>query len=420
MGRIIGDNRRRRALQRKFKNTGAYFRLLSGMQTSLGFTPQYMGKSIVRVARVEALGAAAHADIMEGDLIRKFDGQRIWGPKDMKIFLGELIPGDEIELEIAHYDRPDVWETIRLEVFAENSSGFSQYELRGIRDKELLTVSTRTLYTPAKALFEMKQIQRTLGLAEVVEQGRQLILRKVVPGGPAALAGIKSGDTLCAIGDYRRIRTQGQYKKKLLDLELGSILRLIVSSPNSGPVNMKTQITLDDDEKKSKRKNTEPQVQRRRANVEVLSEMVSKRHIYSLRRMAGLETPQAPKPLLPEPEEKEDQESLVTASLSEAGKDSAVYEHLGVSFGFQPEPAPFVETRPPSQASTRPSRPPSRPPSRMRPLGPGKGVLIGKTTRFGPATQAGLVEGDVILAIGSNSESLRKIKSVKHFKVLAK
>ena len=191
----------RRMKKRKHGNNGARFRLLRSLTVSSGMTVEFVGGKLL-VKELESLGAAAHAGLMERDEIVAVDGEKMFSQKELTALLSDSLPGDNLDLTVLREGQTaNETEIITLELFAEDES-YTQEHIRNLRDLESLSVNTRKLFTKEKAEFELSQIPRFLGMS-LVEEKKELRVRKVVPNGPAARAGILEGDTIYCIGRSR-------------------------------------------------------------------------------------------------------------------------------------------------------------------------------------------------------------------------
>jgi hypothetical protein len=421
----------RRMKKRKFGNNGAWYRfLLNALPASAGMTlaavpdleSKKNGQHKLVVKSLRALGAAAHCGLMEDDHIVAIDGMRLTALSEFKRLIEDCLPGDEIALEVKRFDSPNSPSVkIVMELFAE-SNKFSQEQIRGLRDLEMLSVSTQKLYTKEKALLELSSIPRYLGMS-VVEENKELKIRAVAPDGPAARAGVLDGDILYCLGEMKRIRTLGQFKKILMGWEVGTICKCVISSPHLGdsaPHSALDDLEIEEDKEHTEHKETkkpkggekktggrpESAAQheeikvvhvRRRCAIDVLSELHSRYKIDMLRRMCGLSIRE--KNITPMP-------NSTDLPLTDMQRATAVYPFLGVSLGFEALPvypqkkedqlkrerAEQEKQRAHDEKEGRETkhRPKISVWDESKPIL--RGIRVGKRARFGPATQASFVE----------------------------
>ncbi len=160
------------------------------------------------VSRVEAGSAADKAGIRAGDVIVAFDGERIRRSHDLPIRVARHKPGDRVRVDIVRGGKPKTI-VVRVEKMPEQEVAH-----RGASQRLKLGV----------VLGELDEMTaRNLGAR--VRYG--LVVRQVLPGSPAARAGIAKGDVIYRV-DGRAIRSMDDFRKLARGFKPGQVLRVML------------------------------------------------------------------------------------------------------------------------------------------------------------------------------------------------
>ena len=133
------------------------------------------------VANVDANGPAAKAGLKVGDVILKINGQSIVASGDLPAFVGQQSPGAKVQME--------VWRQGRAENLAAT--------LGNANDKSAKLASNDQAVGKGQLGLTLRPLQPDEARAAGVDKGQGLLIEGV--RGPAAMAGVQSGDVLLAI-----------------------------------------------------------------------------------------------------------------------------------------------------------------------------------------------------------------------------
>ncbi|MEW5248215.1 Do family serine endopeptidase [Microbulbifer sp. 2201CG32-9] len=160
------------------------------------------------VAQVESGAPAAQAGIMAGDIILRFDGEKISESGDLPHVVGRTRPGSEVTVQLMRKG-----ESKNVSVVV------------GTLDTEA-NDALQTSVGPASAEggrlgLVVEDIPDTLKQRWNVDGG--VVVRQVVPGKPGAKAGLRSGDIVAQLG-FDEVRNLKDYVKISKDLPQGELL----------------------------------------------------------------------------------------------------------------------------------------------------------------------------------------------------
>ncbi|MDX8401483.1 MAG: PDZ domain-containing protein, partial [Mariprofundaceae bacterium] len=158
--------------------------------------------------RVEAGSAADKAGIRAGDVIVAIDGERIKRSHDLPIRVARHRPGDRVRIDVVRGGKP---KTIVVTVEKMPEEAVAR---RGAGQRLKLGVLLGELD---------EETARSLGVR--VRYG--LVVRQVVPGSPAARAGIAKGDVIYRV-DGRAMRSLEDFRKLARGFKPGQVLRVML------------------------------------------------------------------------------------------------------------------------------------------------------------------------------------------------
>ncbi|MBS0493775.1 MAG: DegQ family serine endoprotease [Proteobacteria bacterium] len=133
------------------------------------------------VANVDSGGPADKAGLKVGDVILKINGQSIVSSGDLPAFIGQQMPGEKVQME--------VWRQGHSENLAAT--------LGNANDKATKVASSDEAVGKGQLGLSLRPLQPDEARAAGVEKGQGLLIEDV--RGPAAMAGVQSGDVLLAI-----------------------------------------------------------------------------------------------------------------------------------------------------------------------------------------------------------------------------
>lgn len=133
------------------------------------------------VANVDAGGPADKAGLRVGDVILRINGQPIVASGDLPAYVGQQAPGVKVQME--------VWRKGRTETLAAT--------LGNANDKTAKVAGGDEVVGQGRLGLTLRPLQPDEARAAGVDQGQGLLIEDV--RGPAALAGVQSGDVLLAI-----------------------------------------------------------------------------------------------------------------------------------------------------------------------------------------------------------------------------
>jgi C-terminal processing protease CtpA/Prc len=131
----------------------------------------------VAIAEVHRNSPADKAGFREGDVIVKIDGKQVENPKDIRETLRNLGEQRQIDVEVLRDGKP-----MTLTVTPEKRSLMSHFRM----GRRFIGVNVQELDSDLASYFK-------------VDPGAGLLITRVEPNGPAAEAGIRSGDILTHI-----------------------------------------------------------------------------------------------------------------------------------------------------------------------------------------------------------------------------
>jgi len=159
------------------------------------------------VAQVEAGAPAAQAGIKVGDIITRFDGERITMSGDLPHVVGQTRPGSEVSVDLM---REGKQQTVRVTVGA----------LPGEDGEQQAEASPSTDVGGRLGLL-VEEIPEALKQRWGVDSG--VLVKQVVPGKPGAKAGLRSGDIVAQLG-FDEVRDLKDYDKVVKDLPADELL----------------------------------------------------------------------------------------------------------------------------------------------------------------------------------------------------
>ncbi|MBS0607887.1 MAG: DegQ family serine endoprotease [Comamonadaceae bacterium] len=133
------------------------------------------------VANVDAGGPADKAGLKVGDVILKVNGRPIVASGDLPAFIGQQPPGEKVQME--------VWRQGHAETLAAT--------LGNVNDKSTKVASSDQAVGKGQLGLSLRPLQPDEAQAAGLEKGQGLLIENV--RGPAAMAGVQSGDVLLAI-----------------------------------------------------------------------------------------------------------------------------------------------------------------------------------------------------------------------------
>ncbi|MBS0392036.1 MAG: DegQ family serine endoprotease [Proteobacteria bacterium] len=133
------------------------------------------------VANVDAGGPADKAGLKVGDVILKVNGRPIVASGDLPAFIGQQPPGEKVQME--------VWRQGHAETLAAT--------LGNVNDKSTKVASSDQAVGKGQLGLSLRPLQPDEAQAAGLEKGQGLLIEDV--RGPAAMAGVQSGDVLLAI-----------------------------------------------------------------------------------------------------------------------------------------------------------------------------------------------------------------------------
>ncbi|WP_183457536.1 DegQ family serine endoprotease [Microbulbifer rhizosphaerae] len=159
------------------------------------------------VAQVEAGSPAAEAGIRVGDIITRFDGQKIVVFGDLPHIVGQTPPGREVSVELM---REGERKKVRVKVGA----------LEGAEEVQQ-TSSAPSPDVGGRLGLVTSEIPDTLKQRWGVDTG--VLVKQVVPGKPGAKAGLRSGDIVAQLG-FDEVENMEDYDKVVKELPGGELL----------------------------------------------------------------------------------------------------------------------------------------------------------------------------------------------------
>jgi S1-C subfamily serine protease len=137
------------------------------------------------VAEVAPSTPAERAGLQPGDTVLSMAGQRHASLSDLSTFMAKLVAGDRADKAA---------EPIKLVI-----------ERKGEEEPLALVIEREPAPAPAATPIPVRELsapparQLALGI-EVAEQGKQVVITRLLERGPAALAGMMPGDVIVAVG----------------------------------------------------------------------------------------------------------------------------------------------------------------------------------------------------------------------------
>jgi serine protease Do len=156
---------------------------------------------------------AEKAGLLPGDLITKVDGSPLKDSSDLLLAIGNLPPGRRVELELV---RAGAAQRISLQVAAR-------------ADEKQLAAQSSKIWPGFSVLKITDDVREQLNLGG---SDAGLVIGTVDQGGPADVAGLKSGDLITKVGG-REVRNLGEFYKALNGQGSREILFAIQRQGNS-------------------------------------------------------------------------------------------------------------------------------------------------------------------------------------------
>lgn len=163
------------------------------------------------VGHLEKGGPAESAGVKQGDIIVKLDGERIRNINQLRNSVAALAPGKKIDLEVMRDGRR---QTLRVKV-----GELPAQEVREQTEED----SAGDLGMRVENLTP--DLARQLG----VREGSGVVVRSVLPGSPAARAGVQRGDIIVSING-KPVKSIGEFNQALGHADIKKGIRLVLQS----------------------------------------------------------------------------------------------------------------------------------------------------------------------------------------------
>ncbi|SHE82545.1 serine protease Do [Microbulbifer donghaiensis] len=168
-----------------------------------------LGKPVgALVAQVEAGAPAAEAGIMAGDIITRFDGQKIMTHGDLPHVVGQTRPGSEVTVELM---RKGNSKRLQVKVGA----------LPGLDDGEQQVSVKPSTDVGGRLGLVVSEIPEALKQRWNVDSG--VLVKQVTPGKAGAKAGLRSGDIIAQLG-FDEVANMKDYDRVLKGLPSDELL----------------------------------------------------------------------------------------------------------------------------------------------------------------------------------------------------
>ncbi|GMG87595.1 DegQ family serine endoprotease [Biformimicrobium ophioploci] len=136
------------------------------------------------VAQVEPGSPAAEAGLLDGDIVIRFDGKKIDESGDLPHVVGQIMPGTEVEMTIVRKGKKD-----KLDVVVGTL---------GAADGEVAENRPEPSAVGGRLGVMVTPIPDSIKQRWNIKDG--VMVKQVVPGKPAAKAGLRSGDVIAQVG----------------------------------------------------------------------------------------------------------------------------------------------------------------------------------------------------------------------------
>ncbi|MFC6979074.1 PDZ domain-containing protein [Microbulbifer taiwanensis] len=160
------------------------------------------------VAQVEAGAPAAEAGIMVGDIITRFDGEKIMVSGDLPHVVGQTRPGSKVPVDLM---RKGERRKVMVDVGA----------LPGQDDGEQQASVNPSTDVGGRLGLVVSEIPDALKQRWNVDSG--VLVKQVIPGKPGAKAGLRSGDIVAQLG-FDAVGDMKDYDKVVKDLPADELL----------------------------------------------------------------------------------------------------------------------------------------------------------------------------------------------------
>ncbi|WKD50904.1 Do family serine endopeptidase [Microbulbifer spongiae] len=160
------------------------------------------------VEQVSPGAPAAEAGIMPGDVITRFNGQRIGVHGDLPHLVGQLRPGTEVSLELMRNRKSE-----KLKVIVGT--------LPGADDEGVQATVKPSSIIGGRLGIVVEQIPEGVKQRWNVDTG--VLVKQVVPGKPGAKAGLRSGDIIAQLG-FEEVGDMEDYKTVVKELPKNELL----------------------------------------------------------------------------------------------------------------------------------------------------------------------------------------------------
>jgi serine protease Do len=164
----------------------------------------------VLVAGVEKDAPAAKAEIKSGDIITAVNGTRIKDTNQLRNLIADFAPGTQMKLDISR-DKKKKTCSVTLGEFPDHQA-----------------MAQKAARKPAVELgMEIETLNRELAQQFGTQREKGVVVTRVQPGSPAAVAGMQSGDVLKSI-NQQEINTIDDYAKALDQLKKGDAVLVLL------------------------------------------------------------------------------------------------------------------------------------------------------------------------------------------------
>ncbi|WP_237065577.1 DegQ family serine endoprotease [Microbulbifer guangxiensis] len=160
------------------------------------------------VAQVQSGAPAAEAGILAGDIITRFDGQKIMESGDLPHVVGQTRPGAEVPVDLMRKGK-----SMRIQV--------TVGALAGEDDPTEQAAVNPTNDVGGRLGLVVEEIPAAMKQRWGVQSG--VLVKQVVPGKPAARAGLRSGDIVAQLG-FEEVNDMEDFQRVAKTLPKGELL----------------------------------------------------------------------------------------------------------------------------------------------------------------------------------------------------